>query len=358
MPHSRRLADVAAAAAAIVVLIVLVLLKASLVEQQVSVPSTYDTGPRGYAAVYDLLSREGLQVTRYGDTISQLFSRKGILVLAGDDALVRAAGTQAQAAALEAWVHDGGTLAVFGSSASLAAGRFGIPPLRPASGALATAGCGLRPAAIIVAGNFSQGTHASCENGRKTLLRIRDRAVALAYRRGKGTILFISTPSVFDNEHLAQRANAQFAYTLLSGGTVMFDERIYGYANGKNFWQVLPLPMRAAILIASATLLVAIVGANLPFAPPNIPDSADARDSGEYITSLARMLEAGGAQRAVVQRLCAQMQGILRTRASSDERARDLLDRVGSLESLSGPRTRDVLAAGRLFARVRKEYGW
>jgi hypothetical protein len=116
--------------------------------------------------------------------------------------------------------------------------------------------------------------------------------------------------------------------------------------------------MRVAIVIACAAVLLAILGANLPFAPPQLPPAGDERDSREYIASLSRMLQRGGANRAIVQRLCAYVQTVLGPRAHSDEAARDLLDRARALQSLSGPRTEDVIAAGRLFARVRKDYTW
>jgi hypothetical protein len=116
--------------------------------------------------------------------------------------------------------------------------------------------------------------------------------------------------------------------------------------------------MRVAVVLACIALLIGIAGANLPFAPPQLPPPADERDSSEYIASLAQMLQRGGAQRAIVQRLCAFVQAAVGPRAQSDDEARDLLERARVLQSLSGPGNEDVIAAGRLFARVRKDYRW
>lgn len=356
MPRNRRVADIAVAVAAVALLAILIALRASVERAQVSVPSTYDTGAHGYAAVYDFLAREGVHVTRYGDPLSQLFLPRGTLVIAGDYALLHVGAGERPVRGLDAWVRGGGTLAIFGRLSPRRDNRFGAPDLINIHATFARAGCGLRPTAIVVAGAFSQGAAQTCTRDRTTLLRVGNRAAVLAYRHGKGMVIFSTTPSVLDNEHLAQRANAQFAYAVLGGRPVMFDERIYGYVNARSFWQVLPFPMRVAIVVACTGVLLAVIGANLPFAPPQPSAPADERDSSEYIASLARMLERGGAQRAIVQRLCAHIQTVLGPRSLADGRARDLLERARALGSLAGPRAEDVMAAGRLFAMVRKEY--
>jgi hypothetical protein len=356
MLRNRRTVDIALAIAAVLVLTVLIALRSSI-EEQISVPSTYDTGPHGYAAVYDLLAREGVRVTRFEEPLSQLFARKETLVVAGDFAMLAFTTSKPEAAALDAWIRAGGTLAILGRVAPWRDTHFGVPPLSSVRSSVATAGCGLLLHGIAVAGDFTDGAAIRCTSSRAVLLMVRGKAVALAYRRGKGEVIFATTPAVLDNEHLAQRDNARFAYALFAGSRVAFDERVHGHVTGRTFWEVLPAPMRVAIIIACAAVLLAILGANLPFAPPHVEQSTGERDSSEYIASLARMLERGGAQRAIVQRFCAQSQSVLGSRAPADDRARELLERVRALQSLSGPHNEDVLAAARLFATVRKEYG-
>lgn len=364
MARKRRF-DLAAGVAAGVLLIVFIVLRASVSQGQISVPSTYDTGLHGYAALYDLLAHENVNTERFGDPLSQLYKRRGTLVIAGDNAFLTIASARMQSRALDTWVRKGSTLAIFGSVPSWLGSPLGLhvplglPSVKRITAHLAWGGCGLHARALDVAGEFTQAMPAGCTRDRVTLLRVGNRAVAIAYRRGKGTILFATTPTLFDNEHLAQRANALFAYAILSrGGTVAFEERMYGYATGRSFWQVLPLAMRVAIVLACVAVLLAIAGANLPFAPAQPPPGAQERDSSEYIASLARMLQRGGAQREIVRRLCAHVQLVVGPRAFSDDAASALLERARALQSLSSPRGEDVTAAGRLFARVQKEYEW
>jgi hypothetical protein len=138
---------------------------------------------------------------------------------------------------------------------------------------------------------------------------------------------------------------------------VRFDERVYGYAAGKSFWDVLPAPVRVAIVIAAGTLLLGIIGANLPFAAPYAPEAPDERDSGAYIASLARMLQRGGAAAEAIARIRGRCEHALSSRAAGDERARMLLRELRTLEATPRPGSHEVLAAGRIFARVRKDYG-
>jgi hypothetical protein len=223
----------------------------------------------------------------------------------------------------------------------------------------AVAGCGFAPGArgAQVSGAFAAGYARSCSADRATLLAAGSRAAGVLYRRGRGLIALFSTASPFDNLHLAQRANARVAYALFAGAPVLFDERVHGYAAGRSFWDVLPQPMRLAIALAIVAVLLAIAGANLPFAPPMEASAPDERDSSAYIASIARMLERGGASREAIGRIAARCELVLGTRAAGDERARMLLRELRTLDATPRPGPHEVLQAGRIFARVRKDYG-
>src|SRR5581483_3544533 len=107
------------------------------------------------------------------------------------------------------------------------------------------------------------GFRRGCTPRRAALLRTRTFAPAVAIRRGRGTLVVIATPTVFDNWDLPRHDNARFAFALFAGaGAVAFDERPYGYAAGRTFWQVLAWPVRLAIGIAALALVLALVGAN------------------------------------------------------------------------------------------------
>ena len=359
MPR-KRVAEVIVVAAALALLVALAALRATQSAAQESEPSTYDTGGSGYAALYDLLAREATPVDRFELPIGAL-QRGGTLVVAGNGSLDAVLPSASAGKALDRWVRSGGRLVVLDGQIGNAARRaLGLPAsqdLRHAN--IAAGGCALAPSlrGRSVAGIFDSGFARSCTPQRATILMTGGRAVGIAYRRGSGTVALFTTPTVFDNLHLSHEGNAALAYAVLGGAPVRFDERVYGYDAGATFWQVLPQPMRAAILIAIFAAALAIAGANLPFAPPYAADPPEERDSGAYIESVARMLERGGASNEAVARIAARCERILAPRAGSDERARMLLRELRIVEGTPRPGPHDVLQAGRIFARVQKEYG-
>lgn len=356
MPH-RIGRDLAALAIAVALLAIVTVLHDSVGSQSTSVPSTYDTGSAGYAALYALLGREHVAVQRFETPLSQIFALHGTLAVAGDGAVDRLAYDKPELRALDDWIRAGGRLIVLGS---LAADGLGLPQPASVRAASASAACGIatRSLGVRVSGHFSAGWARGCNAKRAALLVSGKHAVAVAFVHGRGTIVWIPSAEVFDDEHLAGSGNAAFAYAIFSGGgPVAFEERIYGHAIGNSFWSVLPAAVRLAIVLACAGVLLAILGQNLPFAPPYELQTSGGRDSSEYIASLAQMLERGGARRDVIQRLCRFVLTAVSPLEHGDEAAREIGLQARALQELYEPSPEDVAAAGRIFARVRKEYG-
>ncbi len=359
MPR-KRIADLAIVLASLAIVAVLAISRAGRNDTERSAPSTYDTGVNGYAAVYDLLAREGDRVGRFELPIGELGQSPRTLVLAGDGALDAAAPSVNVRADLNGWVLRGGRLVVLDGSVSRAAAEaFGMPHARRVQSGLARTACAFVSArrGARVAADFTAAYPTACTRRRATLLQAASSAMGIVYRRGRGSITLVGTATVFDNLHLAQRANASVAYAVLGGGPIVFDERVHGYVAGRTFWEVLPAPMRIALGLGVLAGLLAVAGANLPFAPPLNASEPEERDSGAYITSLARMLERGGAAREAVAVIVRRCERALGARAPGDERARMLLRELRTVESSPRPGASDVLQAGRIFARVRKEYG-
>ena len=357
----KRLSDLAIVAAALVLVAVLGALRASQNAAAASVPSTYDTGAGGYAALYDFLSRERVAVERFEFPVAELGGARGTLVLAGDGALDAAAPAKDSLQLLDRWVRRGGHLIVLdGAISARARGVLGLlkpRTFRKRTGAAAACGFvpGLRGAAL--AGTFESGYAGGCTKRAAALVLSGGSAIGVLLARGRGSIAQFATPALFDNLRLAQRSNARVAYAVFGEGPVRFDERIYGHAAGRTFWEVVPWAMRAAVAIAIGAALIAVIGANLPFAPPYAAEQPDERDSSAYVASLAHMLQRGGAAREAVARIVARCSQVLQPRAAGDDRARMLLRELRTLESTPQPGRDDLLAAGRIFARVRKDYG-
>jgi hypothetical protein len=325
MPR-KRAGDAILACAALALLVLFAVLRAMQPQAQYSQPSTYDTGGNGYAALYDFLARERVAVRRFEAPFGEFHQRGGALVLAGDGAVAVAAPSADALDTLDKWVRAGGTLLVLGSTTPEERRALELPKTL---------------------------------SDHKSILSVADKTAIHIYRRARGSIVIADSAAPFSNRELPQRNNAALAYQLFgSVAPVAFDERIYGYETGHTFWQVLPWGMRIAIVLACIAVLLAIAGANLPFAPPAALEPPAERDSGAYIASLARMLQRGGAAREIIARLERQAESALASRARGDERAHTLLEQFQTLTTYSHPGLRELLAAGRLFALVRKEYEW
>jgi hypothetical protein len=115
--------------------------------------------------------------------------------------------------------------------------------------------------------------------------------VAIAYRIGKGSVIAVTSPEAFGNERLTKRDNVRFAYAVLAGhGPVVFDEYAHGYNDDATFWQVIPSEIRWALGATMVILIVGLIGANVPFAPPAPLDAPDERTSGAYVDAMASLL--------------------------------------------------------------------
>lgn len=348
-------------AAALAALIALALLRSAQQGSQVSVPSTYDTGAAGYAAVYELLAREGIARERFEFPLAHLARTHGTLVLAGDGALAKAAPSKSALSVLDRWVSAGGHLVVLDAALPWDARTLlALPPLHAvARSEDARTACAFTSAlrGLQVAAEIDAAYSSTCTAARASVLRSGGWAPAILLARGRGTIALLTTPAFFDNFHLAQRENARVAYALLSAPPVLFDERVHGHAAGRTFWEVLPGQMHAAIVLAIFAVVLAVIGANIPFAPAYAAAPPEERDSGAYIASLAQMLQRAGAGSEAIARIARRCEQVLGLRAFGDERARMLLRELRTLESTPHPGPNDVLQAGRIFARVRKDYG-
>jgi hypothetical protein len=116
--------------------------------------------------------------------------------------------------------------------------------------------------------------------------------VAMAYAYGKGEVVAISAPALFANAQLGSADNAQFVYDVVTGhGPAAFDEYVHGYDDSLTLWTALPQPVHVAVWILVAIVLLAIVGANVPFAPPLPAEGPDERDSSAYIDAMAALAQ-------------------------------------------------------------------
>lgn len=263
--------------------------------QQVSVFSTYDTGPNGYRALYEVLAAAGLPVQRFEREIGLLDSSVKTLVITGYETDPNAQGfDKAGSDQLRRFAENGGRLVVIdeqfagsqditpgvGTSVAASAGSVAIPLALNAY----TNG-------IVKARGYMGMAFAFKESHGIPLLAKPNGIVAVWYRIGRGEVIAITAPALFGNAQLRNADNLRLAYNVLAGhGPIAFDEYVHGYKESPTMWAVLPAAVRGAVWIVGALALIALIGANVPFAPPYLPNPPDERDSSHYITAIAELM--------------------------------------------------------------------
>jgi hypothetical protein len=265
-------------------------------ERRPSTFSTYDTGPNGYRALYEVLRAAGVPVRRFEDRLPALDSQTRTLVITsyeyeGETAAKPLDANDADS--LRSFVRAGGRLVAidsqFAGSAD-AAPAVGTTVRSSGGAAVPIALNGYTHGVARVSGPIEWSFPFS-EPGGVPLLANNGGMVAVWYRCGRGEVIAITAPGLFSNEALRDADNLRFAYNVIAGrGAVAFDEYVHGYSEEPTTWSVLPGPVHAAIWIVIAIALVALVGANVPFAPPYLPDLPDERTSSDYISAIAELM--------------------------------------------------------------------
>lgn len=269
----------------------------STVEQKrrPSVYSTYDTGPNGYRALFEVLRGAGVPERRFEGALGVLGPSIRTLVITAYeyDASSKPLDSN-DAAKLRDFVARGGRLVAIDEDF---AGRLDVAPAvgttlqtQGGSGAIALARNAYTAGVTRVRGPIDW-TFSFKEPRGVPLLADKHGMVAVWYRYGRGEVIAISAPALFGNAHLRDADNLRFAYNAIANhGDVAFDEYVHGYSDSLTMWSVLPAPVHAAIWIVLALTAIALIGANVPFAPPYLPEARDERDSSDYITAIAELM--------------------------------------------------------------------
>lgn len=152
----------------------------------------------------------------------------------------------------------------------------------------------------------------------------------------------------FDGRNYTNRAlqkhprSALDVYDAVAGkGLVAFDERPYGYDRTRSLWSVLPPAAHAAVWVALLAVVLALIDANVRFAPPIVREAPADRDSSFYLRSMAALLRRGRAGRTTIERF-----------ARAYPKSREL----GDLAGVTRPNDAQVLRAATLYAALRKEH--
>lgn len=238
-----------------------------------SIHSTFDTGRNGYRALFGVLQREAIPVSRLEASLGELDSHVRVL------ALTAPSYDRSDVRRLQTFMRNGGTVLAFVK----------IP--------------GLGPSPRLRSFNGEKFGNLALRNNPKRALDIYDAVV------GKGL--------------------------------VAFDERPYGYDRTQSLWSVLPPPVHVAFFLSIAAVVLALVDANVRFAPAIPRDPPADRDSSAYLRSMASLLRRARAGRSAIERFA-------RAYPKSAELAR--------LAAVTRPSDALVQRAATIYAALRKEH--
>lgn len=136
--------------------------------------------------------------------------------------------------------------------------------------------------------------------------------------------------------------NVLAVYDAVAGkGLLAFDERPYGYDRTRSLWSVLPAPVHVAAWLVVAAVLLALIDANIRFAPPILREPPADRDSSDYVRSMAALLRRGRAGRTTIERF---------------SRAFPKSHELAALAAVTRPKDAQVLRAAILYAALRREH--
>jgi hypothetical protein len=264
-------------------------------QRRPSVSSTYDTGPNGYRALYDVLRAAGVPVHRFERELGTLDPAIRTLIVTGYEHDPSAKPLdENDAALLRRFVAKGGRFVAIDAEFA------GPQDVTPGVGTTLQAPGGGDAIALVTNAYTSGVTRANgsidwifpFKEPRGTPLLANDRGmVAVWYRYGRGQVVAITAPSLFDNAQLRNADNLRFVYNAVANhGVAAFDEYVHGYDDRLTMWAALPGPVHAAAWLTLAIVGLALIGANVPFAPPYLPEPADERDSSAYIGAMAELM--------------------------------------------------------------------
>ncbi len=268
--------------------------QSALEQPRVSVASSYDTGPNGYRALYDVLRSAGVPLHRFERVPGLLDPSIRTLVMTGYESDPAAKPLDVHdVAALRRFVRNGGRFVAiddeFAGAQDVTPG-VGATVRARASGAAAVGRDAYTQGVTIVRGPIDWVFPFKRLRGVPLLANARG-VVAVSYRYGRGEVIAVTAPALFANAQLRNAGNLRFAYNAIAGhGNASFDEYVHGYDDRLSLLSVLPAADRAALAIVAAAVVLALIGANVPFAPPYLPPPADERDSSDYVAAMAELM--------------------------------------------------------------------
>jgi Domain of unknown function (DUF4350) len=250
----------------------------------------------GYRAWYDLMSREGVRVTRFHDHHDALPASVDTLVLSFPQDGLGSFWDRAERDALQAWVRAGGRLIDIGITPSVdrkedTKGESVLGDDKPVD-----RGPLHGPWAGAVSSLPERGTlrlFPQPHHHVDVLLRDASGPLVARYKVGRGEVISIAPAAVFENRMLARGDAARLAYLAArpgrSGGTVAFDETIRGDLTEKAWYLALNVPELVALAFLLLAGLLWLAYGLFPLGPPVRLRAPREPTSREFVDAVAAL---------------------------------------------------------------------
>lgn len=296
----RRLGVLSAIAIAVLILITLV---AAPANNQLNSGSTYSRAPDGYGAWYTFMAERGTPLQRWQKPLSEFGDRQDVTLLRVHSRLVpnQLGSTE------DDWVKKGNTLVIVGVHQPVTEAAFSTLQDSPV-------------------GNVKIDTRRRHKSSNDAILSDNFGAIIWQRQRGKGQVVFVTTPHFAANAYQDFPANYELLAKLVTQETIddklinssananqlWVDEYIHGYKDkeaierevGENVISYLiKTPLFPLLIQGIVILLVAIWAANRRLGQP-VTLSAPVVDNSEaYIRALAGVLLKAGSHDFIVDRV-------------------------------------------------------
>lgn len=296
----RRLGVLSAIAIAVLILITLV---AAPANNQLNSGSTYSRAPDGYGAWYTFMAERGTPIQRWQKPLSEFGDRQDVTLLRVHSRLVpnQLGSTE------DNWVKKGNTLVIVGVHQPVTEAAFSTLQDSPV-------------------GNVKIDTRRRHKSSNDAILSDNFGAIIWQRQRGKGQVVFVTTPHFAANAYQDFPANYELLAKLVTQETIddklinssananqlWVDEYIHGYKDkeaierevGENVISYLiKTPLFPLLIQGIVILLVAIWAANRRLGQP-VTLSAPVVDNSEaYIRALAGVLLKAGSHDFIVDRV-------------------------------------------------------
>lgn len=302
------------------------------VEQKESMdrhPTTHSAGPGGYKALYLWLKAQGVPLQRWERPLHTLPSEAKVLFIA-EPVLIP---SKEELYALGAWVRQGGSLVLAARPPNPVLERFGLEADDQATSVVAEGATHFQPGPYTAGVNTIlrwQGSGLwSSRPEAVSHISQSDRSLLAVIREGKGRIIALSAPELFNNKSLRDGDHATLALNLLlchlGKGLLLVDEYHHGYGRVGSVSQYFLRSGASALLLQGMLVMLTLwsaFGRRFGLARPIVPP--ERRSSMEYVRFMAQLFQKANARRLALRAM---------VRWIEEEAKKDLVNRDRALRS-------------------------